>query len=112
MARIVPIHSTSESEIVRSLRGFFQIFAVCPLARCKTHCGVNARLLHCSCNAIAAALQNWINARLDCNRTSERRLVGLERVLERFIGGDLIIEKGGANIGRNYVRSPSLARLI
>jgi len=29
----------------------------------------------------------------------------LERVLERFIGRDLIIGKGSANIGRNYVRS-------
>ena len=56
-------------------------------------------------NAIAAAFQNWTNARLERNRWSNRRLVALERLLKRFIGRDLIIEKGGANIGRNYVRS-------
>jgi hypothetical protein len=40
------------------------------------------------CNTIAAALQNWIYARLGRNRTPG--LGGLERVLQCFIGRNLI----------------------
>jgi hypothetical protein len=50
--------------------------------------GGNARLMQPGCNTIAAALQNWIYARLGRNRTPG--LGGLERVLQCFIGRNLI----------------------